>query len=199
MSNENNDDKVEIFDDEKSVLLDHDYDGIKELNHPLPRWWVVVFIGTIVWSIPYYAYYMHMGGPNQAEELAMEMKVIKEKQEKFEATKVGFSEEEYRKVAADPKNAKRSKKLYKRKCKACHGAKGEGGIGPNLTDKYWINGTGSLADVYKVLDEGVIDKGMAAWGQTLGKEKVLSVLSYVMKFQGTSPENAKAPQGKEYK
>jgi cytochrome c oxidase cbb3-type subunit 3 len=199
MSNNENDEKVEIFDDEKSVLLDHEYDGIHELNHPLPRWWVLVFIGTIVWSIPYYAYYMHMDGPTQAQELAAEMKIIKSNQEKFKATKVGFNIAEYEKIAADPKNAKRSKKLYKRKCKACHGANGEGGIGPNLTDKFWINGNGSLEDVYKVIDEGVTDKGMAAWGPALGKDKVMSILSYITKFQGTTPENAKAAQGEEYK
>jgi cytochrome c oxidase cbb3-type subunit III len=199
VSNNENDDKVEIFDDEKSVILEHKYDGIHELNHPLPRWWVVLFIGTIVWSIPYYAHHMHIDGPTQAQELAIEMKVIEEKQKKFEATKVGFSEAEYKKIVADPKNAKLAKKLYKRKCKACHGAQGEGGIGPNLTDKFWINGKGSLADVYKILDEGVVDKGMAAWGPPLGKDKVMAILSYVMKFQGTSPKNVKAPQGKEYK
>lgn len=198
MSN-NDDNNVEIFDDEKSVLLDHDYDGIKELNHPLPRWWVIIFIGTIIWSIPYYAYYIHMDGPSGEQELAMEMEIIKKNQEAFQANKVGFNMDEYKEVLADPKIAKRSKKLYKRKCKACHGANGEGGIGPNLADNYWLNGNGSIGDIYKVIDEGVTDKGMAAWGPALGKKKVMQVLSYVMKFKGTNPANAKAPQGKEYK
>lgn len=199
MSNDEN--KVEVFDDEKALLLDHDYDGIHELNHPLPMWWVIIFIGTVVFSVPYYIYYNHAGGPTLKEELAADMKVIADNKAAHMEKQGGFNLEEYKAyIASDPKKvAKRGRKTYKRKCKACHGAQGEGGIGPNLTDMFWINGDGSVAAVYKVIDKGVVDKGMAAWGEVLGKEKLMAVVEYVMKFKGTTPSNPKAPQGKEYK
>lgn len=198
MSNDEN--KVEVFDDEKALLLEHNYDGIHELNHPLPMWWVVVFVGTIIFSIPYYVYYTHMNGPSLDEELAADLKVIHANKAAHLAKQGGFNEEEYNAyITSDPKKvAKSGRKTYKRKCKACHGAKGEGGIGPNLADMFWINGNGSTADVYKVVDKGVVDKGMAAWGEALGKEKTMAVVEYIKSFQGTNPENAKAPQGTDY-
>ena len=191
------DDKTEISNNKKSALFSHKKK--KELNYPIRRWNVRIFIGIIVSSITYCVYYIQANGPLNIVEHGVEIKKTKETKESFEITKVGFSKDHYRKVTADPRNKKRSKKLYQKECRSCHGANGEGGIGPNLTDKYWIHGTGSLADIYKVLDEGVIDKGMAAWGQNLGKEKVLSILSYITQLQGTRPHNPKAPQGKEYK
>lgn len=199
MSNEEN--KVEVFDDEKALLLDHNYDGIHELNHPLPMWWVIIFVGTVVFSIPYYFYYTHGSGPSLDQELAADMKVINENKAAYAAKQGGFNEEEYNAyIASDPaKVAQSGKKTYKRKCKACHGAQGEGGIGPNLTDMFWINGDGSTAAIYKVVDKGVVEKGMAAWGEVLGKEKLMAVVEYVKQFKGTNPPNAKAPQGTEYK
>lgn len=198
MSNDEN--KVEVFDDEKALLLDHDYDGIHELNHPLPMWWVVVFIGTVIFSIPYYVYYTHMDGPSLKQELEADLKVIHANKAAHLAKQGGFNLDEYNAyITSDPaKVAKSGKKTYKRKCKACHGAQGEGGIGPNLADMFWINGNGSTADVYKSVDKGIVDKGMAAWGEALGKDKTMAVVEYIKTFQGTNPENAKAPQGTDY-
>lgn len=197
MSNDS-DNEVKIYDDEKAVLLDHDYDGIRELNHPLPAWWVVVFIGTVVFSIPYFLYYSNFGGPSSDEELAADMAIIYQNQANAVVKKVSFNMDEYNSYIATAKAKKSGKKIYKRKCKACHGANGEGGIGPNLTDKFWINGDGSIPTIYKVVDEGVVDKGMAAWGDSLGKNKVMAVVDYINSFKGTNPENAKGPQGQKY-
>ena len=192
---DNNKEEVKVLEHEKALLLDHDYDGIKELDHPLPRWWIIIFILTVVFSIPYYAYYEMMDGPTLMEEYKKDYKEVVAAQEKFEQEQGGFNLDEYNALIADPKTAKRGKKTYKRKCKSCHGADGGGGIGPNLTDKYWLHGNGSIADVYKVIDKGVVDKGMAAWGDALGKKKMAAVVKYVMEFQGTTPANPKEPQG----
>lgn len=197
MSDENN--KVEIFEDEKKILLDHDYDGIRELNHPLPNWWVTTFILTIVFSIPYYIAHTFLGAQTINEELAEDVKVVEEQRAEFEAKQGTFNVAEYEAYIATPEAAKVGQKTFKRKCKACHGANGEGGIGPNLTDNYWINGDGSLGAIYKVIDKGVVEKGMAAWGETLDKKQMFAVLKYVIDFRGTSPEGAKEPQGTEYK
>lgn len=196
MSNsENNNDKVVVLEGEQEVLLDHDYDGIKELDHPLPMWWLTIFMLTVVFSIPYYIYYEMLDGPSLIDTMQEDLHQIDEAQASFKAQQGGFDMESYKAVIAAPKAAKRGKKVYKRKCRACHGAEGEGGIGPNLTDNYWLHGDGSVATIYKTVDEGVVDKGMAAWGTTLDKEDVFKVVNYVKSLQGTNPANPKEPQG----
>ena len=190
-----NESKLEVFEDEKSLLLDHDYDGIKELDNPLPKWWLVTFYLTIIFAVPYYLSHTFWGATTINEELEQDMKIVTAKQIEFEKKSGGFILDEYKKVKENPKTAKLARKLFKRKCKACHGKKGEGSVGPNLTDAYWIHGNGSLEAVYKIIDKGVVEKGMPEWGTTLGKKKVLAVLSYVEKLIGTNVEG-KAPQGK---
>lgn len=189
-----------VFEDEKHILLDHDYDGIRELNHPLPNWWVVTFVLTVVFGVPYWAAHTFFGAQTIDQELAADMEVVRANQAEYDRKQGKFSEDKYNAyIASDvAKVAKVGKKTYKRKCKACHGAAGEGGVGPNLTDNYWLNGDGSLETVYNTINKGVPDKGMQAWGPSLGEEKVFAVLKYVMEFKGTNPENQKEPQGQEY-
>ena len=194
---DNKDNEVKVFDDEKKILLDHDYDGIKELDHPLPMWWLVIFALTVVFSVIYYVAYTFMGATTINEELAADMKEVEAIHAEYDAKKGSFNMSEYEAYIQGPKVAKIGKKVYKRKCKACHGANGEGGVGPNLADNYWIHG-GSHEAVYNAINKGIVDKGMAAWGPTLGKEKVFAVLKHVMEFKGTNPEGAKAPQGELY-
>lgn len=192
------DNEVKVFEDEKHILLDHNYDGIRELNHPLPGWWVATFILTIVFAIPYYLGHTFFGAESINQELAKDMKEITDIQQKHSDDQGGFDIEKYKAYIVTAGAAKSGKKTYKRKCKACHGASGEGGIGPNLTDKFWLHGDGSEATVFETINKGVPDKGMQAWGQALGEEKMFAVLKYVLDFQGTTPGNAKAPQGIEY-
>ncbi|MCT4641169.1 MAG: c-type cytochrome [Bacteriovoracaceae bacterium] len=198
MSDQNKN-EVEIFEDEKQILLDHDYDGIRELDHPLPKWWLITFYVTIIFSVPYYLAHTFGGAQSIQEEFKSDVKTAIKTQAEHEAKEGGFNEQEYRKILATEKIDKIAKKTYKRKCKACHGKYGEGGVGPNLTDNFWLHGDGSIATVYKTIHKGVVDKGMPAWGAKLGKKKTYAVLKYVMAFKGTNPENAKEPQGKEYK
>lgn len=198
MSENKDNNETKIFDDEKKILLDHDYDGIRELDHPLPRWWVVTFILTIVFGVPYYMAHTFFGAETINEELAHDLDSVKKKQSEFDKKKGKFNIDEYNAYILTPKAAKVAKKTYKRKCKACHGANGEGGVGPNLADNFWMHGNGSLETVYNTINKGVPDKGMAAWGVSLGKKKMFAVLKYVIDFRGTNPDGAKAPQGQEY-
>lgn len=140
----NNKQEMNVFEEEKKILLDHDYDGIKELNHPLPSWWVFVFIATVVFSIPYWIYYHHMSGPSLNDEFNSHMEVVSAAKAEYEKKQGTFNLDEYNSFIADSDALKTGAKVYKRKCKACHGTDGEGGIGPNLTDAYWLNGDGSV-------------------------------------------------------
>ena len=198
MSDHKDDNDVEVYEDEQHILLDHNYDGIRELNHPLPGWWVATFALTIVFAVPYYLMHTFFGAETINQELANDMNRITEIQASSVEEKGSFDQEKYSAYILGPKVAKSGKKTYKRKCKACHGANGEGGIGPNLTDKFWLHGDGKAEAVYGSINTGIPDKGMQAWGPVLGEEKMFAVLKYVLEFQGTSPANQKAPQGVEY-
>lgn len=192
---DNNKDDVQVFDDEKAILLDHDYDGIRELNHPLPSWWLAIFYITIVFAAGYYAYYTFMDGPTLGQEYEVEMAEVEAAKEKWLAENGGFNLEKYNAFIVTAKGKKVAKKVYKRKCKACHAKDGGGGVGPNLADNYWVNGNGSIEDVYEIIEKGVVSKGMPAWADTLSEEQMFAVTSYVMGFKGTTPKDPKEPQG----
>ena len=101
----------------------------------------------------------------------------------------------------DDENLGKGRRLFRKNCALCHGKNAEGmeGQGPNLTDNYWIHGEGKIEDIIETVKNGVIEKGMQPWGPTLGNAKILQVVSYVISLKGSNPENAKAPEGKEYK
>ena len=192
-------DETIVSEDEKKLLLDHNYDGIKELDNPLPNWWLVTFFLTILFGVPYYMAHTFFGAQSIQDELSLEMSVVTKKQEAYEEKQGRFNLEEYNAYIAGEVNIEKiAAKTFRRKCKACHGAAGEGSVGPNLTDNYWLHGDGSIETVYNTINKGVVDKGMEAWVPKIGKQNVYAVLKYVMELRGTNPPNPKEPQGKEY-
>ena len=193
MSSEDNK-EVKILEDEKNLVLDHDYDGIKELDHPLPFWWVMIFGLTISFGFPYYFYYTHADGPSIRDGLTEKMLEIEEKRAAWEAKQGGFDMEKFNAFFKTEKGKKLGAKVYKRKCMACHGDKLQGVIGPNLTDNYWIHGKGDVPGVHKVIKEGVTAKGMPAWGTMLSEEEMFGVIGYVMSFKNKN-NPGKEPQG----
>ena len=182
---------------EDSVMLDHNYDGIRELDNSLPPWWVAMFYITIFLGVVFLGYYHVLGGPSQADEYNAEMKVAEQAKAAFAATQANTIDEDNLEVSADAKDLAIGKTIYTTNCVACHGANGEGGVGPNLTDKFWIHG-GDITNVYKTIKNGVAEKGMIAWSAQLKPSDMLKVSSYVLSIQGTNPPNGKAPQGVEY-
>lgn len=188
--------ELDIFDDEKSLVLDHDYDGIKELDHPLPLWWVFIFAGTIVFGFPYFVYYtIAKDAPTIRSEMHENLAKIHKIQEDYEAKAGGFNIEKYNAFVVTEDAKKMGRKTFKRKCAACHGKSGEGMIGPNLTDAYWLHGNGKLASVYQSIAKGITSKGMPAWKNTLSEEQLMSVTDYVLKFKGKNIPGKEA-QGK---
>lgn len=176
-------------------LLDHNYDGIQEFDNPLPNWWLATFYGAIIFSFFYVGYY-HMGpGPSLDQELATGLEKIKAMEAANQQTSAPLTDEVLAAAFADPATRASGKKIFAEKCLACHGANGEGGIGPNLTDGYWINGNSGFASLAKVVSEGVPDKGMPPWSALLKQAEIVAVVSHVKGLLGTKPANPKAPQG----
>lgn len=177
------------------LLEDHEYDGIHELDNPLPGWWLMTFYITIVFAVVYFVYYEIAGGPSLDEQLAREMKTIVSKRTAAEEVEVGESEETLLAMLDDPEVLNRGKSEFAAKCAVCHGNSGQGLIGPNLTDDYWIHGKGSISSILEIVNEGVADKGMPKWRGVIDPELLEDVAVYVYSLHGTNPEGAKPPQG----
>ena len=177
-------------------LLDHAYDGIQEYDNPLPRWWLALFWATIIFT-PLYILYFHFGGGMLAKErYDQEMIAFYDKQAEQLLALGEISENTLVDLMADASMMNGGKKIFQAKCATCHGVFGEGGIGPNLTDDYWLHG-GQLMDVYATVRDGVPAKGMLAWERQLRPAELMAVSSYVGTLLGTEPPNPKAPQGNE--
>jgi cytochrome c oxidase cbb3-type subunit 3 len=183
---------------EKDVLFDHDFDGIRELDNVLPPWWLALFYITIIWGLGYLVYY-HFGGPGKSshEEYKMEVQAAQEtliaSAEKTIAKGGGIDENTVT-LLTDAAALESGKGTFISLCAACHGQKGEGGIGPNLTDDNWIHGC-TVKDVFRVITVGVAEKGMVSWKSQLTPLQIQQVSSYLLTLRGTNPPNPKAPQG----
>jgi cytochrome c oxidase cbb3-type subunit 3 len=184
---------------ETDQIIEHDYDGIQEYDNPLPNWWLAIFYLSIVFSAVYVGYYHFAGGPSLDDELAADLAAVRAKQQVNTGTPDGPGEEELLAVFQDDGRRRLGAEQFMGKCASCHGNKGEGSIGPNLTDHYWLHGDGSLPAILQVVSDGVPDKGMPPWKGMLKKDELLSVVAYVRSLAGSPVANGKAPQGTEVK
>jgi cytochrome c oxidase cbb3-type subunit III len=181
---------------EESIELDHNYDGIKELDNHLPPWWKWLFYGTISWAIVYLIVYHVMTYlPLSLQEYQNEVAVAKESQLKFKASQpVTTIDEAKLEYANDAVTIERGKTIFNGNCGSCHKNDGGGNIGPNLTDEYWLHG-GGIKNIFSTIKIGVPDKGMISWAPVLKPEEIRDVAFYVMSLKGTNPPGAKGPQG----
>ena len=185
---------------EAEIMLDHNYDGITELDNHLPPWWKWLFYITIVWSIAYMiVYHVTDSLPLSDQEYQNEVTLAQEQKAKLLALKPAVViDENALQYSNDEVLIQNGRKVYVTNCASCHLANGEGSIGPNLTDEYWIHG-GSIKDIYVTIKNGVQEKGMIPWGPVLSAEQIRDVSFYIMSIRGTNPANPKPPQGTIYK
>jgi cytochrome c oxidase cbb3-type subunit 3 len=183
---------------EADMLLDHDYDGIKELDNALPPWWKYGFYITIVVAVFYILKFeVWHTGMNPTQEYAAEMTAAKIQTDAYlAAAKDNVDENSV--IDLDAKGAAAGKAIFTKTCVACHLAEGQGSVGPNLTDDYWIHG-GGIKDIFKTIKYGYPDKGMQSWQSTYSPVQIQQLASYIRTLKGTNPPNPKAPQGDLYK
>jgi cytochrome c oxidase cbb3-type subunit 3 len=176
-------------------LLDHDYDGIREFDNPMPRWWLWIFYATILF-VPFYYFAPAPFGEGDGVVAAYEAEMAAHRaaQPPEGAVAVALSDEEYRQRASDPAVTAEGKQVFDTNCAACHRADGGGLIGPNLTDDAWIHGAAPNA-IHKTIVDGVLEKGMPPWGRILRPAQVDAVTAYVISLHGTNPPTPKAPEG----
>jgi len=180
---------------EEDVMLDHDYDGIRELDNKLPPWWVALFYITIAWAVVYIGYFHVLKlGPLQAEEFEIKMQQAEEQVSAHLATLGAQVDENTAEKKTDEASLAAGKKVFELKCAACHRADGGGLVGPNLTDEYWLHG-GDIKSIFKTIKYGVPSTAMAPWEKQLSPLEIEETASYVMSLKGTNPPDPKAPQG----
>lgn len=175
-------------------LLDHEYDGIREYDNPLPRWWVWIFAGSFWFSIGYFFHY-HLS-PNGQSVLADYEEDVREAREVDAKASLAqpVTEESLGKLLADAALMKDAQTLFAARCAACHGDRAQGAIGPNLTDDAWLHGRASLTDIYGIIEAGVPAKGMPAWGRQLSPIELRKLAAFVGTQRGKAVPG-KAPEG----
>jgi len=185
----------QLASEENLFLEDHNYDGIRELDNPLPPWWRYLFYLTILFGVFYLGYYHLFDGPSQTESFQSEMALAELEIEAYKKVAVDFVDASNVSLLTDTASLEAGEKLYIANCAVCHRNDGGGGIGPNLTDKYWILG-GDIKGVFQSIAKGGRPgKGMIAWDASLRPSEIQQLSSYILTMQGTQPENPKAPEG----
>jgi Cytochrome c, mono- and diheme variants len=182
---------------EADIMLDHNYDGIKELDNNLPPWWKYGFYLTIVVAVVY-MYYYHIGGngPSSLQEYAKEVEKGEEQKAAYLANSAN-NVDENTVAMLDAAGVASGQAVFQNMCAACHAKDGGGGVGPNLADDYWLHG-GSISDIFKSIKYGWPDKGMKSWKDDFSPKQIAELSSYVKSLKGTQPAAPKEKQGELY-
>jgi cytochrome c oxidase cbb3-type subunit 3 len=190
--------KAASIEKEKDILLDHDYDGIQELDNSLPPWWLYGFYLTIFVGIIYvYRYHIAHTAPSSEEEFVMEMEKGEEEKAAYLAKAANNVDENSVVALTDAAALAKGKEMYLATCAACHVADGGGSVGPNLTDEYWLHG-GGIKDIFKSIKYGWQEKGMKSWKDDYSPMQMQQIASFIVTLKGTHPAAPKAPQGEVY-
>jgi cytochrome c oxidase cbb3-type subunit 3 len=185
-------------DKEEEVMTDHEYDGIIELDNNLPPWWKMLFNLCILFAAVYIGYYHFSdAGESQEEEYIASMEQAEAEVQAYMAQRANAIDELNVIAVSEESELAKGKQIFEVSCAACHGKEGQGGVGPNMTDNYWIHG-GDVKDVFKTIKYGVPAKGMIPWKSQLTPAQMQQVASYILTLVGTEPPNPKEPQGELY-
>lgn len=183
---------------EADVMLDHDYDGIRELDNVLPPWWVKLFYATIIFALIYLVRFHVVDDYTQAEEFNKEVAMAEEFKAKNAAATPDDMSVDKVTLLTDAESIAKGKEIFTNTCASCHKADGGGLVGPNLTDDTWING-GGIKNVYKVISEGSPNNpSMVSWKKIIKPTDIQKIASFVLSLQGSKPAGAKAAEGKKW-
>ena len=181
--------------EESSIDLGHDYDGIRELDNRLPPWWLYGFYLTIIFAGLYmYRYHVAKSAPLSKEELAISLEQAAADKEEYLKKSASNVDENTVTYLTSPADHEAAQKIFTTICAACHLADGGGSVGPNMTDNYFIHG-GSIKDIFKTIKYGYPEKGMKSWKDDYSPTQIAQLASYVKSLVGTKPAKGKEPQG----
>ena len=175
-------------------ILDHDCDGIREYDNPMPFWWTATFWITMIFAVPYFAFY-HLGGVGTSLGEGYETEVGEFYE--MQAAKLGNLKPDEATILAlsvDKQKLLAGQNMFKANCATCHAPDGGGKTGPNLTDDFYIN-VRKPEDIFRVVRDGVEAKGMPKWGKRFSEVQLVLLSSYVTSLRGTLPASPREPQG----
>lgn len=185
--------------EDSKIDLGHNYDGIRELDNKLPPWWLYGFFVTIVFAGVYlWRYHVAETAPLSHEELQIALRQGEEQTNAYLAKAANNVDENTVVLLTEQPALEGGQKIFQQVCSACHGKEGQGGVGPNLTDDYWVHG-GGVKEIFKVIKYGVVEKGMKSWKEDYSAIQIAQLTSYIKTLKGTKPAGAKEPQGDLYK
>lgn len=172
----------------------HDYDGIREHDNRLPNWWLFTLFAAIIFGFGYWTYYQVLkAGQTSRDEYRAEMVEAAEQAAAFAKSRGAVTDDVLVAMSTNPAVVERGAVTFQKTCIACHGAQGQGVIGPNLTDDYWLHG-GKATEILKTVTQGVPEKGMVAWGPVLGNDSIEEVVAFILTIKGKHVKG-KEPQG----
>ncbi len=184
--------------EDKDELLDHNYDGIMELDNSMPPWLKYMFNFTIAFSVFYLFHYLFLGtGDLQTKEYQDQMADGEKQVAEFMAKNINSVDETNAKLSKVADILSKGSEVFVKNCVVCHGNAGQGTVGPNFTDDYWIHG-GDIKSVFKTIKYGFPDKGMKSWKTDLSAAQIYQVSCYIKSLKGTNPANPKDKQGDLY-
>lgn len=181
--------------EEKAIMTDHEYDGIRELDNSLPPWWKYGFYLTIVWAFCYMVYYHVSSGPSSAQEYKASIQQAEADLAEYRRNAKNLVDETNVTISADAADIASGKAIFTQYCAVCHAPDGGGIVGPNLTDNYWLHGN-DIKNIFTTIKYGVQGKGMKSWQQELSPVMMAQVASFITTLSGTKPASPKAPEGK---
>jgi cytochrome c oxidase cbb3-type subunit III len=192
-------DKTVMQAEEDALLIQgHDFDGIRELDNKAPAWFQFLFYVTIVFAVIYMINFHVLKKNNlMIDEYVQEMTLAQQEKDALTKTGGGINETNVTAHTA-PEDIAAGKDIFLKNCFNCHGNNGEGTVGPNLTDDYWIHG-GGIKNVFATISNGVPAKGMITWKAQMNPKQIQQVASFVLTLRGTNPPNGKAPEGNIWK
>ena len=186
------------IEEEESIMTDHVYDGIRELDNGMPPWLQYMFLATFAFAVIYlFNYQVFKSSPLQLEEYKKELADAEIQMQDYRSKSANNIDETNAVLLTDASSLKEGLNVFKTSCTACHGQLGEGGVGPNFTDDYWIHG-GDVKDLFKTIKYGVVEKGMKSWQAEISPSQMQQVASYIKSLRGTNPPNQKEKQGDLY-
>lgn len=177
----------------------HGVDGIEEYDNPAPAWLVAILWGSVVFAVLYIGWYaLAFGDDSMTAGLRDELVVEKAKVQDYFAKNpiVPPTAEDLLAAAVDPESLGKGRERFLKTCAPCHGENGQGLIGPNLTDNFWIHG-GKAVEIFTTVAKGVPAKGMPPWGRALKPEELRALVGFIRSLNGTNPANGRAPEGNE--
>lgn len=182
---------------QQQLDLNHDYDGIRELDNDIPRWWKLAFLGTILFGFVYlFRMFVSQSMPLQLQELSMANEIADEKKLAYlKASADNIDENSVKMLGVE--DIAGGRELFTKNCVACHGDRAQGGVGPNLTDDRWLH-KGGIHDIFFSIKYGWEDKGMKSWKNDFSPKQIAELASFIKSIENTHVEGGKGAQGDLY-